>query len=234
VTPPEPEPRPSLHYEVPQPLHRRQITTRRVIILIIALSIGGLASQFPRLLRRAQLLYWQHQCLGYSLSPTQMIMSIPAGHSVKPSAVPFIAAPWRELYTLMSRPGMRSDGTVFLHELISPAGHHRLVAVNMSVSLNQSLIECGSRIIKPGDLISEPKEIIAGANMDGFLIAGRAVQIFGGTLDPADPSHFSFAVNDGPDRDQMDGYLRDDDHIRLEFHAIAATQPVPTSPASSP
>jgi hypothetical protein len=232
VNTPEPQPRPSLNYQSPVPRH--YFTTGRVIAIAIALAIGISASQFSRLLRRVQLLYWQHQCLEYTFTSRQLILTLPTGNSSRPASPVVIAAPWQTLYTLMSRPGMQSDGTAFLHELVSPAGHRRLAVVNMNLSWNPTLLGFITQAVTPGNLLSEPKEIITSSKAIGFANIPRPTRVFGGLVDPADPSHFTIAVDDGPNHDHVDGYLLDDDLIRLEFHKNPATQPVPASPASSP
>jgi hypothetical protein len=210
-------------------MHRRRTVSRVLIAGAMALALGAFARQIPWLWRHAQLLYWQRQCVRYTFSPQQLILTIPV--STTPAV---IAPPWQALYTLMSHPGMRSDGTVFLHELVSPAGHRRLVAVGMNLAWNHHFFSCGTRVIALGNLSSDPKEIIAGAAVEEFANIPRPIRVFGGVADPSDPSHFTFAVEDGSDHDEMNGWLLDDDLVRLEFHQNASTQPVPVSPASSP
>jgi hypothetical protein len=125
---------------------------------------------------------------------------------------------------------MRAIATVFVHQRISPAGHVRLVAINLHI-VGGSL-ECGTRLIIPGDLVKSPKEIISAAKIVPFA-AMQNEKVFAGVPDPADPSHFTFIL-DGPGAGEMNGWLLDDDTIRLEFHSNASTQPAPGSPALSP
>jgi hypothetical protein len=229
VKSPEPEERPPLHYAVPSPANVHQVAGRWFIVLAVAIAVGVFASQIPGFWRRAQLLYWQHQCMSYVFSPAQPVLDVLQPTRFGFGATGKIAQPWETLYNLMSRPGMRSIATVFLHERVSPAGHHRLVAIGLHFDGHS--LECGTRIIIPGDLVSGPKEILSAGKVVPF-VAIQPEKVFGGVVDPADPSHFTFAI-DGPDPGEMNGWLMDDDTIRLEFHQNPSTQPVPASPASS-
>jgi hypothetical protein len=206
---------------------------RILIVVAVALAVGMFGSQTPRFWLRAQLLYFQHQCLRFTFSPNQIVLSMPEVHQMSLSVAGLVQPPWKSLYTLMSRPGMQSNATAFLHELISPAGHHRLVAINIHLYMNHRVVFCGTRVIAEGSVDSDPKEVIVGNELHQLSLGDGPIRIFGGVADPADSSHFTFIVEDGPNHDEMNGWLLDDDHVRLEFHQNPSTQPVPASPASS-
>src|SRR5579862_8514464 len=100
---------PPLDYAPPPSWHRRRITQRVMLVVVVLLS-GVICWQLgPRVWRQTRLLYWQNQCMKYQASPDQAVVSLNRST---------VAAPWREFYRLFSPPGAQDDSTLFLHERI--------------------------------------------------------------------------------------------------------------------
>jgi hypothetical protein len=209
------------------------VKARWIVLFAIAVACFIFSKQIPTIVRRMQLLSWQRQCMTFTFGPRQTIVNIATTQPVYGG----IAFPWQEFYARLSPPGLRSDGTVFLHELTSPAGHHRLVAVDLylafmfKTTVNIAYI---SRVIVPGTLMSDPKEILPGVYRATFRNLATPARLFAGTTDPTDPSHFSIPFAFRKYTGHIDGWLRDNDQVILEEHFDTATQPVQHLPALSP
>jgi hypothetical protein len=139
----------------PAPRNRRWIY--RVIFASLLLGLALVAWKWgPTWWRRAEVLYWQHQCLQFSLSPDTVVYeedpteaaALLAGNpeyhpyplqrrssmqaAVSPAtAAAFGVSEWNKLTLVLSRSysPLINPAVIFLHERISPAGHRRLVCV---------------------------------------------------------------------------------------------------------
>lgn len=138
-----------------------------------------------------------------------------------------IPLPWNQFYSYFSPPGLKSDGTVFLHERTSPAGHHRLIAVDLyDIQSAPTQIMCFARVIDlggifiTGDQRPQPSE-----GMFTLPLPNPHCLIFAGTPDPADPSHFTFTISTGSDQRTIDGWLRDDDRVVMELRKPTVQNP---------
>ncbi len=233
-TPPPPS-QPELHYAPPPPLRRHRHLARWLIALTLLIALLLSSRWGPLLWRRTQALYWQRQCMTYNISPSQPVLQAIANQSPQSSVV---AAPWRRLYALLSPPGLRSEGTVFLHERTSPGGHHRLVAVDLHrmtpIAAQPAMLGYSTKVFAVGALLSEPVEQPHGSNVTYFYPIVQEIRVYGGSLDSSDASHFSFRYIQGNVQGEMNLWLRDDDSIASEirFDPLGTIPPAPSSPAS--
>src|SRR5207302_434407 len=85
------------------------------VVAIISLRLLPVAAH------RARLMYWQNRCLTYSP---------PSGVWVTPKQK-HVVRDWTAFYALLSPPGLKSDGTIFLHERRTPSGKRRLVSADV-------------------------------------------------------------------------------------------------------
>jgi hypothetical protein len=139
----------------PAPRNRRWIYRAIFGSLLVGLSLPAW-KWGPTWRRQAEILYWQHQCLQFSLSPDIVVYeedpteaaALLAGNpkyylyplkrraSTQAPPGPTTAAvldvsDWNKLTTLLPRlySPLIKPAVIFLHERISPAGHRRLVCV---------------------------------------------------------------------------------------------------------
>jgi hypothetical protein len=139
----------------PAPRNRRWIYRATFVSLLLGLSLVAW-KRGPTWWRRAEILYWQHQCLQFSpvadtvvyeedpTAAAALLAGNPKYHpyplqrrtSSQAAASPATAAAldvsdWNKLTTVLSRlySPLIKPGVIFLHERISPAGHRRLVCV---------------------------------------------------------------------------------------------------------
>jgi hypothetical protein len=139
-------------------------------------------------------MYWQSRCLRYEANHT------------------FTPVEWTNYYRLLSPPGFKSVGTVFLHERVSPCGNRRLVVVELApYEPRETLLR--ARAFVPGGLTSRPRELAQGR---GGLSLPDYGEIHAGRPDPHDRSHFTFACEIAGRKNVIDGWLGDDDLVRLE------------------
>lgn len=157
------------------------------------------------------------------------------GRSVRPFCVATLEAPPG---LIRLDPGFRGMGTAFLHRRRSPAAHVRLVVVTCSTrgggtnGAYYSSIYAGSAAVPAGWIGGELRwtrtTLVSLGDVDPFFdvstdppTARPTFVLYAGQPDPADESHFTiaFQFHGSYDRDwrpgTIDGWLRDDDSVRL-------------------
>jgi hypothetical protein len=174
--------------------------------------------------RRARILYWQRQCLNYELARGTVVYQTNSTNTQVVRSV--VAQPWRSLYFLLSPPGFRSYGTAFLHERISPSGHHRLIAIDINFPGGSQPpppdLDYTAREFSPGSFLHDPCELPSGPFLYCNLPTNQPVQFFAGVADPIDPSHFTLEFRARSERRVVDGWLKDDDRVVLELRDATA------------
>jgi len=186
-----------LDYAPPPPMHRRRRFRHICLFTIFTAFIASAWWWAPPAWRRIELLYWQHKCMVYQPPPDQIVADPATGTKIIP-------AEWSNFYSLLSPPGFRSDGTVFLHQLKTPDGKLRLVAVDSEHSASGDAI--GARVIIPGTILRSPEETSPFVYGQIFFL-GETARITAGKVDPQDPSHFSFSANVGRETRLFEGWL---------------------------
>ena len=217
--------------------HRRRRTRRWLILSAIAATLLTSFVWAPPLWRHAQLLYWQRQCLNYTAPPDQVVYesdptaaakllaSSKACRTDASGAAYLVPEAWESFYSLLSPPGGRSQGTVFLHRLRRPDGVERLLAVDLIDADNPSMFHAS--IFQPGTAITRPRQVgnvmtmgMAIGGGDAFVFAATRPskwrRVYAGRGDPADASHFTFVWESPFRRFMFDGWLLNDDRFVLE------------------
>ena len=143
-----------------------------------------------------------------------------------------MAEPWHRFYCLFSPPGRRSAGTAFLHERRTSFGARRLVAVEVVPDPStlgapwawHEFLGVSASVIRAGTLTSRPTELSnsrSTVDLGGFSFSdpsksGTYLRIYAGQIDPEDASHFTIAYWLQGNTGTIDGWLLDDDTVKLE------------------
>jgi hypothetical protein len=222
-----------LGYARPSPIYRRRAFN---LCLVIAGVVAGVLMGMwrgPLLWHRIELLYWQHRCMVANPADGGTVAT-DFGGTVSSYAGD---AAFHRFYGLLSPPGDRGTPIVFVHEVRTPDGRSRLVAVqastldlgmNVGEESSKSLTVCfQSRVFSPGGLGHRPTEVLTRSPGSAMAELVRPTRVNAGRVDPSDASHFSFDGTFGDDRFVVDGWLRDDDTVALQFRRNPAITPAP-------
>ena len=204
-----------IDYAPAPPRYRRKAVRRAVGVPLLATALALLGWKAgPPAWRHARLLYWQRRAMNYALPPDRVVYDEATG-------VISFAKPWEHFCQVFSPPGRLAAATLFLHERRNSKGHSRLVAVEgsngPSVAANPMHFMMSVCVIGPGGAFTQP---IAAAD-DFHLINLRStfsdhVRRYAGQPDPADPSHFTMRCQVNDRSIIIDGWLQDDDTVKLE------------------
>jgi hypothetical protein len=147
-----------LQYAARPPKARKWVP--RIAVLIAFIAIAVLAKRDgPMLVRRARILYWQHECLVYTPNFDRPVLELLKGD---PVGTPVIASCFQTFAGLLSQPGYwGSKGAVFLHGVRTSDGIPCVVEIDLSqgtVSPSKSPVWfCGTTVIELGDIWHEPQ-----------------------------------------------------------------------------
>jgi hypothetical protein len=133
---------------------------------------------------------------------------------------------WEHLAQLRGIEDLERPNAIFTHQLSTPKGEHRLVAVTV-VPGSVLLV----RVFKPGSIVRdlsflqpadrtgrEPVHIIPQLP---HMNDTSTVRIFAGRCDPTDRTHFSLPFKEGDAEGMIDVWLTDDeDLVRSQVHAV--------------
>jgi hypothetical protein len=202
---------------------RSRRTVRRVRFLIYSLLFIAVLAPVgwkcgPRAWQRVQVLYWQRKAMRHTAAPDLVVYE--TNSTEQWSCVP--VGEWHEFYRLCSPPGRHGLPTLFVHELRSSRGNQRLLALEgpwERLNYDHDL-DLTVTVLRPGSLFSQPTELSCSKRLLE-LRADRArdirhLHVFAGQSDISDSSHFMvrFELNGKPG--MLDGWLLDDDTVRLE------------------
>jgi hypothetical protein len=186
------------------PVARRFPRWRRTLFIAFASAVFtvAFAALMPVIVHRAQIFLLQRACTGYSA---------PADASVN-GVVP---ACWAALYAKLSPPGNVSRGTVLLHEMRTPRGARRLVAIDAARRCieSSSALVLLPRVLEPGTPLRLPRELPC--ESDGMVLKGDVV-LFAAQTDAQDPAHFTFRYAHEGREHVVDGWLHDGERLTLE------------------
>jgi hypothetical protein len=197
-------------------LHIATLVSFAILLIVLFLWL-------PRSIAYVKRSYWSHQCLSYAAPANEVCHESHASGDgdvwVDTARVPEC---WTRFYSNISPYGFRSSGTVFLHKRRSPAGHERLVAIDVVVSEPHAMTRgfyFRARIFDCSSIFSGVTQV---ADMD--LATGKTAETFTpyGDLkvmsvhpDSMDHSHFTIEMDlDGAHR-MEEGWLCDNDTIEL-------------------
>jgi hypothetical protein len=123
---------------------------------------------------------------------------------------------------MISRAGQ--GAIIFLHQMVSPNGNHRLVAVEYCA---EGPFFCGGFIVSfnisetavtPGTWRTAPSAFVANGEVDVLAGVTRTlpkIRIYAGQIDPNDASHFTFKYEMWGKSDVCDGRLDNNGWITL-------------------
>jgi hypothetical protein len=217
---------PSEHHA---PVHRSH-PGRKIAMLAVALGLASAAGWGPLLQHRINGMSARQDCLNYVPPADQVVFAEDPAQidslSTKPGyertvggRLRWVPACWRA-----EMPTLNTSGTVFLHQLTSPGGHKRLVSLDVIVGAGMYLSSTGSiedvslssTVIDPKTGLSSDKPVkINQTALWVCPVDPKPTTFFGGTVDPKDPSKFSFDYQRNGIRSTIDGQLGDDDTITL-------------------
>jgi hypothetical protein len=190
-----------LDYAEPPRWYRRR-SWRRAVLAVIAATMLLLAWKLsPEIWRRAQLRYWQSQCLTFHAPPDTVV------------AADRDPIPWQKYRRFVRAGATRSLGMIYLHEMQAPGGARRLVVVD-SYKLGDLAVPL-ARVFSVGSAGAPPVEV-RGDTSPTCSIPFNST-IFFGQLDPQDRSHFTFRyVSPAGEPVTQDGWLQHDDRLVIE------------------
>jgi hypothetical protein len=232
-----PEANAQLDY-APAPPVLRQRRVRRAVLGVILLGAVVAGWRWgPGVYQRGSLLYWQRQCLRYAAPAERVVYETdPAAGAalrsadrhymlLKPRWGPMPAPlPTGLVPDCWTRFGNASPGfptatgpVLFLHELRTPTGQRRLVAITGAFQPSElpqfiSGYDAEAQMIEPGTWKVLPRNRTGGVAIS--VLSGPQpkpphVRIFAGQSDPADPSHFTIRYELDGVGQVVDGWLRD-------------------------
>jgi hypothetical protein len=242
----------SLNY-APSPGSFWKRRRRRIIALSLLVSLVLVLNHYrDDVVLRFRRAYWYRQCARFAVPPgvllkesdpiraAALLASRPEDYRAVVYSTGAVAVYFprcfREFANVEPRSlglrGLTGSSILFLHELRTPSGKARLVAVSSEWANAYDMHVLMDRVVLPPPSFFESLNIKA--PFTGFAYSGPFVEAIcsPGTVDPADPTHFciSFTVPDRlkeshPLRDGiLDGYLRDDDTIHFQIRDLATTQ----------
>jgi hypothetical protein len=224
-----------LHYAPPRSRHRR-VARRFTALLIIAAVASTGVWWFPRLRANLVAFHWQEQCMRHSYAANTVAYQQDFGSS-KP-AIAITPLEWGRFASLFN--SVPATGTIFVHEMRNSRGRRRLVALGATYPISAPMqlegldgVALVWRVIEPGSPLQPPR--LANTNIHNIVRAKRSgtISLYGGSLDPASPSHFTFVFECAEGPQTFDAWLRDDDSLVIEAQpARTITPPAPASGAS--
>jgi hypothetical protein len=228
-------------YAPPPPWHRRR-AFRRAGLAAAVLFLALFAWRWGRTaLRETQSFYWQRQCLAYAPADGWVVFDDdPARAAVLLAGQGYVrshsafgqgtyaihdAQPWQTYRGVGRRSFGRAPAApvVFMHRRTSPAGHERLVAVQIGYVVGTPREEFNrlnfhpfvetTRSVLPGKKLVQYDPSNRGLNM--FRRLGDGTRLLAGRPDPADASHFTIDYVHNGTPGTIDGWLNDDESVTL-------------------
>ena len=242
-----------LDYGASPPRTWRRIRWIATLLLLVGAIFAGWRWG-PYLWHQGNILYWQSQCMRYSppesmvvyeenptaaagllnSSPQYVAYAIHRGKDWNHAGPTVQAAAyrpqgWNKLQAVARLPLINGIGTVngailFLHELVSPGGNHRLVVIEYDAQPDDFTptfyngLNLRSEVFAPGTWRSRPSRVGKGAEADVLVMFPTTppqVRIYAGQVDPADASHFTIRYEMWGQTDVLDGRLDNNDWITL-------------------
>lgn len=240
-----------IDYAPPQPVWRRR-TAKRAFALILFLSIGALGTwKFgPLAWHRVSLVNAQRRCLQLQMPPKLVVFDNDPREGLalrykddsqyyldSAGPVGWCSQDWMKFIALLEPPGRRPSATLYLGTRNTPAGAARLVVVTAypDTSAGMPTLLISTTVIEQGTVLAPARQLPgAGVTFESRqpLLPNCRVRYFAGQADAADSSHFTVDYEVNSEQYVLDGYLRDDDIVRLESRQL--TPPAPSSAASPP
>jgi len=170
----------------------------------------------------------QQQCLMHTQAPDEIVYDTdpadrarllalgPEYRAFNDWAVFHVPAAWHDFRGSYDCP----DGTAFVHARTSPAGHERLVAVDIiptgkaSIELRGSVVDLAPRF----DLkkLESCRRSMGPAGAEWAAKKNGLIRIFAGQVDPNDASRFTIPADFGEGAIEIRCRLRDDDRVDIQ------------------
>ncbi len=233
------EPSTQLEYAPRPPALAGARLRRWGLILVLTVLLIGAVITAPNIVKYVTLLQYQRRCLTYAPPPTQVVLETDPTEAKKLLVDPryvrdlgsmnawFVPPQWLAFHTSVGG-GFFTSGTAFLHERTTPQGVRCLVAIDVNLIplpplLNVKASRAASleaRIIRPGTAFHGPRFGGSVTLGDGVRIrfdSDERLTMFAGQPDPIDPSHFTIHYDLGGLRHTLDGWLVDDETVKIEL-----------------
>ena len=238
-----------LDYAQPDPWHRRSAFRRWFVSLglLAAVIFAGYRWGSPAW-RQVQLYVAQRQCMSYVAPPKQLIYATDPNpdHSARTDAKASKAPPPKcwvvlnavlpEHISLLKPAKVYLDGPfeplapapVFMHRRISSGGKQQLVVVLSGEQCiggkGHSCVLC-CRVIDPATLFHGPVLLWQSSTIIvGSFDGSPAVKVYAGSADDTDPSHFTISVDVEEGTKFIDGWLQDDDTVKVQVRESPAKE----------
>jgi hypothetical protein len=231
--------------ETPPAGRRPRSWARRLVSWALALTVVAVVYIWlaPIISPRARMLWLQHRCLEYAAPagqvvwtdrPAMMSALYQKGGGYKQVKYPDsegISIFWPNYYlqALLAGEERKIDGYLgdaFTHGRKAGGGSRRLVAVGFDPRLGEGNTSAGFEVVVFKKVMSggRPEEIWRGSFP--LTAPGRrfgSMQIYAGQIDSADDSHFTLEYDIDGVGGVVDGWLRADDHVKLQVRSDPAT-----------
>ena len=210
---------PSLNYaRRPRWCKRKSIrivcVTVSVLVLIAAALFAG-----PRLSQRITLFELQRRCLRSQHPPEFVVYSVDRTFTAVRASNRIVGSTdpaWTQLYAALSPPGAVRSADVLVHSRRTPRGACALIALSQPsyssgdwIEFNATVVELGNALVLPRIVSNDVKDV----PVPGMVQTKR---VYAGQPDPKDDSHFTIVVLIDGRQTLVDGWLEDDDSIKLE------------------
>jgi hypothetical protein len=215
-----------LEYEHRSIVRRRKRTARVAfgLLAVVLISLG--IARGPAVWRQVQTLYWQHRCMIFSPPSGTLAVRWEWLLTGKMNLTECAIPPPPPVIPLFHAIFIAKTGTVLLsHAMERPDGTERLVIVcDSGVFRTDSgfVPQLDWVVIAPGRGLTGPRP--TGTSQYGVhdhaAWWSSTIEMDYASLDPSDSSHFTIAMTaDDKRRVTVDGWLRDDDTVLLEFRS---------------
>jgi hypothetical protein len=168
-------------------------------------------------------MYWERQCLKYSSGPDVVCHQSHVEANQLVVDVFRLPPQWMTLHRLIYGSTLGSGGTAFLHERRTPSGSRRLIVVDViPFELLGNRSSTGAtfhaHVFTIGSVMGSPREV-GGSPFDATLLSGvqKSLRVYAGQSDPADATHFTVVAEADDVRQTIDGWLAEDDSVKLEL-----------------
>jgi hypothetical protein len=221
-----------LEYGEPVPFRRRKLTRRIAITLVM---LFGVAASIPLLMseyRRMRIIRLYNACAQPTMDrPTFDGTRMPGGGYQYKMA---LVRPWDELNRELQS-NINTRGTMFVGSLRTPTTKREfVVGVDFVIGANPNDIATQVRALKRGSRMEPVKVDMYSYPILPVADSVTTLKIHLGVADPSDPSHFSIPCDVNGTRLFIDGWLKDDGSVTLEWRSEgSATAPALPSPAMS-
>jgi hypothetical protein len=176
---------------------------------------------------RYDVLREQARCAAYTRPPTDVVAELDRRCDRPMFAVAICGVGPSNPFAWLGNPLMGKNETVFLHERRRPDGTRRIVAIERCV-LNDfdETLHFTCRVFQRAGIVSGPREFpavrvvvggvfLANGPADTLKVFAAQPDVFAAQPDARDASHFTIAYERNGERGTIDGWLTNDDKIRL-------------------